>query len=726
MIDVHFDFETYSEFDLIKGGTWAYSEHPSTEMICMVYAYGENGKPKLWLPGTELPEFLKEERHRFYTLHAHNSFFEWCIIKNVLKLTPPPIARWSDSAAIAAALSLPRGLSNLCEVLGVKAKDKKDKYGGYLIRKLCIPNKYTAKEMEPQYEEWEEERKRLAPYDPPPPNEIYRNRDPELLERLYEYCIQDVIAERACTKIMIPLNPSERRVWEIDQAINIRGVNVDVKLVEDCIAIYEKQVDSLTWELKQITHLENPNSQKQFYDWALGEGYSEDNLQADTLRDWLEKWDHGAFPARYVDLIPAVKLKVSLSRTAPKKFYALLRRLSKNGRDHGSFMYHGAGPGRWASTGINLQNLLRPRMGDVDLILSMLPDRDPEILEMFWGDSIEAISSCVRGMLIPSPGCRFIICDYAQVEARIIAWLASEEDTLNIFREGKDVYVHTASQIFHLLPEAVGKDERFAGKTAVLACGFQGGWSALQRMAKNYGTTLEDKFCNEIVMKWRRANPRIVLYWEALENAAISAIRNPGKEFIVTLSSKEPFNFSERDIPPVRYKVAKGFLFCQLPSGRLLAYASPSLVTKTIKYFKIEEGEYSRSVVFTPEIHTPAQFEAMADKHGVPIKEFDTHSIRFFGVHAKTKQWSRQHTYGGSLAENVTQAVARDLLATAMVKCEDQGYPIVLHVHDELVADMPQGKGSLEKLRSIMLDSPDWASGLPLDATGCESERFKK
>ncbi len=459
MIDVSLDFETYSECDLKKAGTWAYSEHPSTEVICMSYTIG-NDKPELWLPNQPTPYFLTEGSHGKYKLHAHNSFFEFCIILNTMKLTPPPIEFWSDSAATAAALSLPRGLGNLCVVLGVDLKDAKDKYGMFLIRKLCIPQKYTKKEQkELVIKQFGQEYLDTLPKEEWPQHLLaYRNRDPELLDRLYEYCIQDVIAERACTKIMIPLSPAEKRVWEIDQIINLRGVNVDVSLVEDCIAIYEKQIETLTAKLKDMTGLDNPNSQQQFLGWANERGYPEDNLQADTLRDFL----NGPLYREH-DLGNAIKLRMSLARTAPKKFYALLRRLGLDGRHRGAFMFHGAGTGRWASLGINLQNLLRPLMGDVDLIISMLPERDPDLLELYWGDTIEAIASCIRGMLIASPGGRLIICDYAQVEARIIAWLAGEEAILEIFRQGKDIYVHAASQIFKLEPKDVGKDERFSG-----------------------------------------------------------------------------------------------------------------------------------------------------------------------------------------------------------------------------------------------------------------------
>ena len=707
MIDVHFDYETFSEADIKKVGTAAYAEHPSTEVICMAYAYGDK-PPKLWLPGDPLPEFLKPETHGEYKLFAHNSLFEYLITKHAMKIEPPPIDCWMDTAAIAAALSLPRALLGLCHVIGIRARDSKDQYGNYLIRKLSIPQKYAKKQI-----------KDLGLEE----GATYRNRDPELLEKFYGYCKQDVIAERACTKFMLPLSESEQTVWQTDQIINLRGVNVDVELVNDCIAIYEKYTEELTNKLVDLTGLENPNSQQQFLGWAKERGYTEDNLQAETLRDFLKEYKNGAMSSNMTALTQAIELKVSLGKTAPKKFYALLRRLSRDGWHRGAFMFHGAGTGRWASLGINLQNLLRPLMEDVDLVLELIKHRDPDMLKMFWGDPIEAISSCIRGMLIPSPGHRFLICDYSQVEARIIAWLAGELGKLEIFRRGEDIYVYAASGIFELAEHEVGKDERFSGKTSELACGFQGGWAALQKMAKNYGKVLEDGFCQMVVKKWRESNPNIVLYWKALEDAAIAAIRNPGEVFLAGDMLPEP----NPNLPPVKYVVKKGFLWCQLPSGRRLAYASPSLEIKTIRLFKIGEGDEERSIMYHKGTHgTVSSFEALADRHGSEVIEFESPSIRFFGSDSQTKQWVRQHTYGGSLAENVTQAVARDLLSHAMVNCEKKNYPIVLHVHDELVSEKKIGEGSFDEFKAIMLDSPAWAKGLPLAADGGESERFKK
>lgn len=418
----------------------------------------------------------------------------------------------------------------------------------------------------------------------------------------------------------------------------------------------------------------------------------------------------------------AIELKLSLAQTTPKKFYALARRVGLDGRLHDNFKYCGAGhTGRWASLGINLQNLMRPIHKDVDAIISYLTERNPDILEMLWDDPMKAISCCIRGMLIAKPGHRLIVVDYSSIEAVGIAWLAGEEDALEIFRTHGKIYEYAASQIFKMAIEDIAKDsdERFAGKTTILACGFQGGWKALQKMARDNGVELTDKFCNEIVTKWRKKNPNIVNYWDALQKCAIHAIKNPGEEIRVSLSM-------ENNLPDVRYIVKRNTLFCKLPSGRLLSYHSPSLTMKTVTGFKIA-GEFPRNIVYHRDTHGSAlDFRNLAARNDSEIYQFESPTIRFWGVDSKTYKWTRLATYGGSLAENTTQAVARDLLAHGMLKARDAGYPIVLHVHDEPTAEMPEGQGSWEELVAIMIDLPEWAAGLPVSATGYEAERYRK
>lgn len=416
----------------------------------------------------------------------------------------------------------------------------------------------------------------------------------------------------------------------------------------------------------------------------------------------------------------AIGLKISLAKTTPKKFYALKRRTGKTGRNHGSLTFCGAKQtGRWASLGINLQNLMRPAFGDVPACIDLLPERDFDLLNFYFGDSTEAISSCIRGMLTAKPGSRLLIGDFASIEARIIAWLAGAESSLEVFRTHGKIYEHAASQIFDMPIDQIGKksDERFAGKTTILACGFQGGWRALQKMAKDNGVELSQKMCAKIVTLWRKENPEIVTYWDTLQQAAVKAIQNPGQKFLVR---------DEPGVPKIYYKVVRNVLYCQLPSGRLLSYNNPSLDKKTVRYFKID-GEYPISIVYNKEAHGSAfDFSKLAKSHGAKISTFEAPSIRFWGIHSKTYKWSRLHTYGGSLAENVTQAIARDLLAVALLRTREAGYTIVLHVHDEIVAEEKYGTGNIEEFLNIMRSPVDWAEGLPMGVEGEESFRYKK
>ena len=262
MIDVHFDFETFSEADIKKVGGWVYSQHPSTEVICMAYAYND-GDPHLWLPGENFrPWFLYPERAGEYNLHAWNSAFEYGIIKNVLKIEPMPLDYWMDTQAMATAMALPAKLGQCGEALGVSQDKAKDKRGAYLIKRLCSP----------------QGKKRT------------RIQDPELLEEFYEYCKRDVIAERYIhNNYLMEFSLQERELWKLDQEINFRGIQIDIPNVHHAMAIHQKKTDSLMQELREITGVENPNSWQQFLPWAKEQGYTGENMQAQTIEDFVEE-----------------------------------------------------------------------------------------------------------------------------------------------------------------------------------------------------------------------------------------------------------------------------------------------------------------------------------------------------------------------------------------------------------------------------------------------------
>ena len=675
MNKISLDFETYSECDIKSAGAWAYAKDPTTRVLCMAYAEGEEA-PKLWLPDQPIPNFLR--RPNDYEIHAWNSFFEWVIWTHVLKLPAPPISQWYDTASLASAMALPRSLGGCGYVLGMPDEQSKNKRGYYLITKLSKPNK--------------------------------QNGDKNLLAEMYDYCLQDVVTERAISKKLYSLNKTERLVWELDQKINIRGIHVDKQKVKKAIKIYTEAQNDLIDKLRNLTRLENPNSQKQFLGWLLDQGVLVDNIQKATLKGLLEEPDkHGVHKA--------IHLKLSLAKTAPKKYASIKDRVSKGDSLHGNIMYHGASTGRWASTGVNLQNIARPTL-DPELCINLIEKNDIEGFKKADVDVMEALSSSIRGMLIPREGKKFIVGDYASIEARALAWLAGQEDKLEIFRGDGKIYERTASKIFGKSVWQITKEERLLGKIAELACGYGGGVGAFSLMANNYKVDIDKKKAEYIKQQWRRANNAIVRYWKMIEEGAKNAI-------------------TERDRMPVivggiKFRMVDNFLWCLLPSGRKLAYYRPSLEYRQVVAYKVPGAD--QSVVYNPRDYETGKkwsyqagikkFREEGDRLGGEHYYFMGSSINFFGNDSKTRNWCKQETYGGKLVENITQAVARDVMAESMLKLEEEGYDIVLTVHDEIISEVQNG--SIERFKTIMETPPKWAKTLPITVEAYEAQRYRK
>jgi len=673
MTKVHFDFETYSECNIFDAGAWAYAEHPSTRVLCMAYTYGEDD-PKLWLPGDKLPCFMKDGATD-YELHAWNCFFEWVIWTHVMKIPTPPLSKWHDTAALASAMALPRALGNCGEALGMGEGVSKNKRGKELIKLLSIPNK--------------------------------KNGDPALLREMYEYCKQDVVAERAISKVLLPLNETERRVFILDQIVNIRGIGADVKTVSKGINLYEQAQRETRDKLKQITGLDNPGSQKQFLDWMVDKGLIIDNCQKATLQAVL-----GVNDAKGVH--EAIRLRLKLAKTAPKKFQSIQTRVGGGSRLHGNVMYHGASTGRWSSTGVNLQNIARPTL-DADLCIDMIQQETLALFDYADTCPIEALSSSVRGMLVPSEGKKFIVGDYASIESRALAWLAGQEDKLEVFRGHGKMYEHAASKIFHIPIDEVTKDQRFLGKISELACGYGGGAGAFNIMATAYGTEISHGDAEKIKQEWRLANAKIVAFWYEIEQASKDAILEGG----------------EFKAQGISFTVKNNFLWCKLPSGRLLAYHRPKVTFKKVWCYKTLETDTSPQMMF---LYNPLDYKCEADflrdaeQAGVKPYHFTAVNIDFWGVNSKNRKWSNLQTYGGKLVENITQAVARDLMAESMLLLEEAGFKIVLTVHDEIITevDIDDKNRTAERFTTIMERPPKWASGLPIKVEAYEATRYRK
>lgn len=623
---VSIDFETYSECDIKAAGAFAYADHPSTEVLCLAWAVNDE-PPELWTPGMPAPVELFGLIERGAEVWAWNSFFELCIWQRVLMWPPIPIEQWNDTAALAAAQAYPRALDKCGEFMGMAADAAKDKRGKYLIQRLCKPYRGD------------------------------RVHDQELLRELYAYCLQDVVAERSIRKELRPLHPTERAVWEADQRMNLRGVKLDSVNCEHAIEIIKKVEAALNQEVFELTdgELASTSSRAKSLEWINRQGLVMDSYDKAAVTCALE----GVCPPKVERFL---QIRQALSKSSTKKFQAMLSCLGQDGRAHGTGMYHGAATGRWSGRHFQPQNLPRPIVDDVDPIIDALRFRCPDQLP---GEPMALLASCLRGMLVASKGRRLIVSDYSAIEARVLAWLAGHKTVLQSFREGLDLYKVTASDMYSIPYANVDKDQRFDGKIAVLALGYQGGSRAFTKMAQNYGTDVDDATALKIRDDWRAANRPIVKLWHEVERSAYNAIQNGKRE--------------ETSVGD--FKMVKGDLLFKLPSGRCLSFPQAALINNKITYQ---------------------------------------------GMNNFTHRWGTIETYGGSLVQSITQAVARDLLAHALLKLDAAGYDPILTVHDEIVSDTKIGHGSLDEFNALMCDLPQWAKGLPVAAEGYESNRYRK
>lgn len=559
---IHIDFETYSEAPIKQVGAWRYAADPTTEVLCMAfYIPGQMDAPGLLTDTGSIREMLIGCLRLGQRLHAWNSFFEMSIAYHVLgieeALNP---ALWEDTAALAAALALPRKLGECGAAIGLPADKQKDKRGAYLIQRLCQP--YRGK----------------------------RVRDEALLQELYDYCKQDVVAEHEIGKRLRPLSAAERAVWECDQRINIRGLHIDRDRVEDALAIIEQKTAALNAEVSRLTDgkLDGVNSRAQVMLYMQEEqGYTMPGFDKAAIADCLAD---ASLPPLAAKLL---RIRQQTGKTSTAKYAALRALLTDDNRAHGLLMYHGASTGRWSGKHFQPQNLPRPSFADTDTCIELFTYRDPEIIDMLYDDTMEALSSCLRGMITAPDGKRLLAADYSAIEARVLAWLAGQDDVLAVFRGHGKLYEHTAAQIYRIPIGQVSKAQRQIGKVAALALGYQGAVGAFQSMAANYGLKVPDAQAEQIKDDWREANKHIVAFWDELDAAAIAAVR-----------SNKQCSVGNKGIA---FKVAGGFLYCRLPSGRLLAYCQP----------QISRGRFGNA------------------------------QVSYMGVDPLTRKWCRQFIYGG-------------------------------------------------------------------------------
>jgi DNA polymerase bacteriophage-type len=632
---LHLDFETRSHADLEDVGAHRYAADPTTSMLCAAYAVDAD-LVQIWIPGNPVPHpIIAAAADPSWSVVAHNAQFERCISQHILEPRHSwpaiPIERWRCSMAMAYAAALPGGLDKVTEALGLP--HVKDKAGKALMLKMCRPLPDGT---------WLE--------------------DPASLERLYEYCRQDVEAERALHRVLPPLTVEEQELWQLDQIINQRGLYTDGELIETAHRVVTNAEAALQAEFRALTGLEGASQVAKLIAWLAEHGCAVTNLTKATLAHALRR--RGLAP----EVVRAIELRRQLARSSAGKVKALRTWCGNDGRVRGTLQYHGAGTGRWSGRGPQPQNFRKDADGIEAKCAAVLAGGAD------LTSPVETVGEIARAMICAAPGHRFLIGDFSGVESRVLAWISRQQSKMDIWAKfdrtgdrSDDPYVAIGKALGH--PEATARD---AGKVADLAFGYAGGLGAWKNMAP------EDDASSEQTIKryrdgWRAQHPATVRFWYRIDQAAIDAIKKPGTDIRV-----------DRLV----FRCDQPFLNVRLPSGRSLSYPFPRIATnrfcKPCVVFKDNAGG-----------------------------KFDDCK---FG----------QGAYGGLFAENFVQAISRDLLAAAIVRLEAAGYPIVLHVHDEVVAEIPENFGNLDEFKALLCALPPWAEGLPMAAKVRSGSRFSK
>lgn len=667
MHHLNIDLETFSSVDIKKAGMYKYVQSPDFEIL--LFAYSLDGAPVRvidFMAGEQISgDLFRALSSPMVIKHAHNAAFEWYCLTHARKNLIP--GNPFDN--------LPQWRDTMLHAL----------YCGYPAGLGAVGAALGLPEDKRKLATGKALIKLFCTPTTPTARNGGRTRtlphhEPEKWELFKEYNRQDVITEQEILRRLscFPVPDFVQKQWETDIAINARGVAVDLDLIYGALDCSDAITEALTREAVQLTGLDNPNSVPQLSAWLTKEtGTQITDLRKETVKLMLD----GEIPSGTARR--ALEIRQDLSKTSVKKYTAMTEAVCEDGRVRGLLQFYGANrTGRWAGRIIQPQNLPRTNLhgGMLDLARNLVKDRKLDHLQVIYGSVPDTLSQLIRTALVPAPGHLFVDADFSAIEARVIAWLAGEDWVLDVFRSHGKIYEATAANMFGVPIEKIVKGNpeyelRQKGKVATLALGYQGGSGALVQMgALKMGIPEED--LPDIVHRWRAANRRIVDLWYSIENAAVSVIQTGRPAGVRGLLFA-----LEGDHATDQY-----FLTVTLPSGRKLYYARPSL----------------------------------------GVNQWGKPSIQCWGMNQTTKKWQLIESYGGKLTENIVQAIARDCLAENIERLEAAGYPIVFHVHDEVVIDCTTEKADLGAVCQIMCQPIPWAPSLPLSAEGWIGNYYTK
>lgn len=697
------DFETRSKSNLKKEGAYKYSLDPSTQPTC--FAFKILGEPTVYFLDfyainrrwDEQSEKLKQLWYRLieggYEFSAHNSFFERCIYDNILvkrygwPLIPPRQRRCT--AAKAASCALPRNLEGAGEAM--RLRTQKDKRGYNAMMATCKPTKqwnaWTKARSEIAAGKKVGEKKRKLAALPEPPVFITPESHPEVFNTLYTYCKIDVLSEEQLDQSLPDLTSKEQEIWFLNQELNWRGLHVDIPTITKIVDIMSTISETKLGELDDLTAglITKGGALKSMLEFLEMEGVEIPNMRAKTIDDKLKEFDLSDNARKLLEL------RRTLSYASTKKYQSFLNRATNDNRVRDILLYHGASTGRDTGTGVQPHNfprgLLKVNKDQPYSHIQNVIDCDKDMLGLLYGENSLGIlfSAVLRNMIIPSKGHELFVADFSKIEVAVLWWLADNKPGLKVLKEGKDPYIYQAAantgKSYEEIETAVLKEEKWAldarqlGKAQILGGGFGMGWAKFQQTGWDmYRLRLTDQQSKTAIESYRRVNKAVKDVWKKYEDAAVNCIKNP----------------ASLNVGKCLFRVSKDFLWIQLPSGRRLAYREPRLTMRETDYGPKE-------------------------------------TLEFMAVNSKTKKWSLERTWGGTLTENIVQAVARDLIMEGILRLEKAGYKTLLTVHDEAICEKPVDTGRLDSFIKILCERPTWADQhLPIEAKGWVGPRYRK
>lgn len=665
------DFETFGETDIKTAGNYKYCEDPNFEILLCGYMFDTDTEVSIL--DLSVTRDLQVFHDLFYavttdldiTIVAHNANFERICLKEYGYEIDP--MRFFCTANMSLYCGMPPSLDAVSKILDLQ--DKKLGTGKNLIRYFSVPCKPTKTNGM---------RTRNFPM-----------HDPKGWEEFKEYLKYDVLSEKEIfnklSRFDFPL--WEQRIYAADQRINDYGIKADLQLAAAARSMdeqYKERLATLARDKYGIDSLKSmPQLKKFIYDRTGVIVASLNKASIDELISEIRASETATDEDKR-SVLEVIDLRKEVGKTSNAKYTAILASAGRGDRIRGLFRYYGANrTGRWAGRLVQLQNLPQNHIDELDEARQLAKLNDLDMMELIYDRPTHILSQLIRTAFIAPEGYTFSVADFSAIEARVIAWVAGEEWRLDLFKDPKaDIYCASASKMFGV-PVHKGDELRQRGKVAELALGYGGGINALTTMDTKKALTDDEK--PEILLKWREANKKVVSLWKSLENAAKKCI-----------STRTAQVFEIDPLASVTFRYESGAMTIELPSGRKLFYPSARLGSRTIQ--------------------------------GVN-GDFDVQDISYFGQDQTTGKWVKLHTYGGKLTENIVQAISRDLLANAIFKVFDLGYNIVLHVHDEIAAEIPKDgeeETVLQQMIDAMCTAPEWAANIPLRAAGYITEYYKK